>query len=207
MFNFTCIKFKFINMLFLDGRMLDASGWTFSCRVVAQFVSHESRDILATLQSVGGSPFYRLRDGKTRRDYLFMPNYACIGLGHLPPESAAGVPEEQLVSLDGVNGAPEVEKTLMYSESEALTRLPLHLEQLFSEDASFSPAGDDPTPDSSCPQDNESMSSATLQSNPSNPLVPVELLMYNDLMGSRHLMDWNSSISTEETEHRTSSSG
>lgn len=96
-------------------------------------------------------------------------------MGPLPPQGSSGIREDQLVPMDAEPYKLDMEKILL--DSQNITRLPFHLEQLFSnsqQDISLFPL-DPPRPDES--------GSTTAKLNGGEPLVPVELLMYNDLIG------------------------
>lgn len=131
---------------------------------------------------------------------MFVPNYASLGLKPLSSPSAAGIQEDQLVALDGPSTALGVEEALV--DSERLTRLPSHLEALFSEPSPSSREDENSTGSGgSIPGYHIPANSTGVIGNDTNSLVPVELLMYNDLIGSRNLMEW-SSIAGIETENQ-----
>lgn len=150
-------------------------------------------DTLSALRNVGGVPFYRLRNGKNQRHYLFSPKYSRVDTDSLPPEGTSGIRAQQPIPMDNMNMtySPDVEQMLF--DSEELTRLPSHLEQLFcnpsmmysqQQDAEIFPLYHPRS------QDAMFMSSTSARPSTSDALVPVELLMYNDLMGCQ-IMDYS----------------
>lgn len=56
--------------------------------------------MLKALISKGGAPFYCIRNSETKRDSLFMANYACFGISLSIPKPTAEYQEQPQINPD-----------------------------------------------------------------------------------------------------------
>lgn len=180
----------------LDGYMLLNKGERFrSCfsTVLTMF----NRDILDMFRNGGDVPFYRPRNGDSRREFLWNSNYSrfCMGGTFLDgiPETSNKWPAPE----DKPTSTPDLE-----NNSEETTRLPFHLEQLFSDPSMSNSQADhadfarDTTTDPGNP--------ISFEENDDYSLLPVELLMYNDLMEDHQITDFTSRVIPQNHESQIS---